>query len=93
MPLRRWLGTLDRVRAFDSETRGGGRQRGGIDRRPAAGVSPAFAVKQRTADSLRNELAAREQTLSSLREIAASLLPKANIGLRMAGATLPACRS
>ncbi|MFN4327225.1 MAG: ATP-binding protein [Azonexus sp.] len=77
MPLRRWLGTLDRVRAFDSETPRGRAvsEEVSIDDLPLE-FRPAFAVMQRTADSLRNELAAREQTLSSLREIAASLLAK-----------------
>ena len=77
MPLRRWLGTLDRVRAFDSEAPRG--QAAGetvsIDDLPLE-FRPAFEVMQRTADSLRNELAAREQTLSSLRQIAASLLAR-----------------
>ena len=77
MPLRRWLGTLDRVRAFDSEEPRG-RAAGeevSIDDLPLE-FRPAFEVMQRTADSLRNELAAREQTLSSLRQIAASLLAR-----------------
>jgi signal transduction histidine kinase/ActR/RegA family two-component response regulator len=80
IPLRRWLGTLDRVREFDT-----------AQAQPSIAVEtvdpvdiplefrPAFEVLQRTADSLRKELASREQTLGSLREIAASLLSSSEL--------------
>ena len=80
IPLRRWLGTLDRVREFDT-----------AQAQPSIAAEtvdlvdiplefrPAFEVLQRTADSLRKELASREQTLGSLREIAASLLSSSEL--------------
>ncbi|MCH2221218.1 MAG: hypothetical protein MK097_12995, partial [Dechloromonas sp.] len=80
IPLRRWLGTLNRVREFDT-----------AQAQPSIAAEtvdlvdiplefrPAFEVLQRTADSLRKELASREQTLGSLREIAASLLSSSEL--------------
>ena len=77
MPLRRWLGTLDRVRAFDRDEPAGkaGLPMASIEDLPLE-FRPAFEVMERTADSLRKELETREQTLTTLKEIAASLLPK-----------------
>ena len=75
LPLRRWLGTLERVRHFDHAT--GGQSAGDPDvdaEDVPLEFRPAFDVLQRTADSLRKELQAREQTIASLRAIAASLL-------------------
>ena len=80
IPLRRWLGTLDRVREFDTA-----RTQPLIAAETVDPVDiplefrPAFDVLQRTADSLRKELASREQTLGSLREIAASLLSSSDL--------------
>lgn len=78
MPLKRWLGTLDRVRAFDNDRPQEGVGFDSPDELPLE-FRPAFEVMQRTADSLRKELAAREQTLSALKGIAASLLSKSEI--------------
>ena len=75
-PLKRWLGTLDRVRAFERDFR--------TDAVGAAAALSAdvpsefrepFEVLQRTADSLRRELDAREQALGTLRHVVASLVP------------------
>lgn len=77
MPLRRWLGTLDRVSAYRSEksTEGAANELALINDLPME-FRPAFEVVRRTADSLRRELETREETLSALKEIAAGLLPK-----------------
>ena len=77
LPLRRWLGTLDQVRVFDRDESDGkaGAPLVSVDDLPLE-FRPAFELMERTADSLRKELETREQTLSSLKEIAASLLPK-----------------
>ena len=75
LPLKRWLGTLDRVRAFDTDLQNnvGAAKPAPIDDVPLE-FQPAFEVLKRTADSLRRELASREQALKSLQEVAASLL-------------------
>jgi hypothetical protein len=67
-PLRRWLGTLDRVHAFERDFL----HKGDYANAALAADLPvefqgAFAVLQRTADSLRKELEQRKQALSSLR--------------------------
>ena len=80
IPLRRWLGTLDRVREFDTAQAQPSIAAETVD--PVdipLEFRPAFEVLQRTADSLRKELASREQTLGSLREIAASLLSSSEL--------------
>ncbi|QRM18704.1 response regulator [Dechloromonas sp. TW-R-39-2] len=78
-PLRHWLGALKRVGAFERDFPSAGNAAGNaaeaalIDDVPLE-FRPAFELLQRTANSLRSELAAREQALKSLREIVASLL-------------------
>ena len=74
-PLRRWLGTLERVHHFERDFRldGNGVDATLIDDVPLE-FRPAFEVLQRNATSLRTELESREQALNSLREIVASLL-------------------
>ena len=74
-PLKRWLGTLDRVRAFElALVPGGEAVVAPIDDVPLE-FRPTFALLQRNAESLRRELDIREQALKSLREVVASLLP------------------
>ncbi|WP_153132722.1 ATP-binding protein [Dechloromonas hortensis] len=79
-PLRHWLGTLDRVNSFERDFRGDGQAANAalIDDVPLE-FRPAFEVLQRTANSLRNELEAREQALNALREVVASLLPASEL--------------
>jgi len=80
MPLKRWLGTLDRVRDFDHRAeRLDGSAEGVLIEDVPLEFRPAFDVLQRTADSLREELHSKEQTLASLQEIAASLLSKSEL--------------
>ena len=75
-PLKRWLGTLDRVHSFerDFHSNADAANAALVDDVPLE-FRPAFEVLQRTADSLRRELVMREEAISSLREIVASLLP------------------
>ena len=76
-PLRSWLGTLDRVSRFEpgfQQAGAGGGDMVRIDDVPLE-FRPAFGVLQRTADSLRSELDARNHALAALRKIVASLLP------------------
>ena len=77
-PLQRWLGTLQRVHAFEQDFRldGNAANAALVDDVPLE-FRPAFAVLQRTADSLRKELEVREQALTSLRSVVAGLLPVA----------------
>ena len=74
-PLKRWLGTLERVNNFERDFRldGNAADAALIDDVPLE-FRPTFEVLQRTANSLRMELDSREQALKSLREIVASLL-------------------
>ena len=80
-PLRRWLGALQRVGAFERDFRvdGNAADAALIDDVPLE-FRPTFEVLQRTANSLRTELATREQALHSMREIVASLLHVSEIG-------------
>ena len=80
-PLRNWLGTLDRVRAFEHQF--------AVDDPVAAETllhdvpaefRPAFEVVQRSASNLKAELVRRDQALQSLREVMASLLPASSFG-------------
>jgi signal transduction histidine kinase/CheY-like chemotaxis protein len=79
-PLKRWLGTLDRVHIYERDFQ--------LDSDPADTAliddlplefRPTFEVLQRTTNSLRAELNAREQALASLREIVASLMNTSEI--------------
>ena len=81
LPLKRWLGTLERVHSFaGDQAQHDPAQPGGppIDDVPLE-FKPAFEILERTADSLRRELADRKQTMSSLQEIAASLLSQSEL--------------
>ena len=75
-PLRKWLGTLDRVQAFERALRAGE-----IDAAKALeGEVPAefratFDVLSRTARSLRDQLQSKENALRSLREVLRGLVP------------------
>jgi len=76
-PLRHWLGSLDRVHAL-----GGGMSGAGMESDEELENIPlefrqTFEVLKRTAGSLRRELHAREQALTSLREALAGMLPEA----------------
>jgi signal transduction histidine kinase/ActR/RegA family two-component response regulator len=75
-PLKRWLGTLDRVRTFEQHLGLEGQMAGAalIEDLPTE-FRPTFELLQRTADSLRQELALREQAIDSLRHVLASMLP------------------
>jgi signal transduction histidine kinase/CheY-like chemotaxis protein len=77
-PLRHWLGSLDRVHAFEADFRTGGDQAGEVllDNVPAE-FRQTFEVLNRTATSLRKELAAREEALLSLRGALLGMLPEA----------------
>ncbi|MBU3697566.1 ATP-binding protein [Dechloromonas sp.] len=71
-PLRKALGTLDRVHALDAG-------KDAADREPdiedvPLEFRPAFAIIQRNASSLRRELESREKALAALRELLASML-------------------
>jgi len=71
-PLRKALGTLDRVHDLDAGT-------DATDREPdiedvPLEFRPAFAIIQRNASSLRRELESREKALAALRELLASML-------------------
>jgi len=90
-PLKRWLGTLDRVRAFEPVLLPGGESLvpTPIDDVPLE-FRPTFEVLQRNADSLRRELEIREQALKSLREVVASLLPVSELDGREANDDLAA---
>jgi len=80
-PLKRWLGTLERVSNFerDFQLDGNAADAALIDDVPLE-FRPTFEVLQRTANSLRMELDSRAQALKSLREIVASLLHKSELG-------------
>jgi len=80
-PLKRWLGTLERVSNFERDFRldGNAADAALIDDVPLE-FRPTFEVLQRTANSLRMELDSREQALKSLREIVASLLHTSDLG-------------
>jgi signal transduction histidine kinase/DNA-binding NarL/FixJ family response regulator len=75
-PLKRWLGTLQRMNSFEQENRHPGAV---ADDAMIADLPlefrPAFEVLQRNADSLRRELEWRNEALNSLREILQSMLP------------------
>ncbi|MBY0453773.1 MAG: response regulator [Burkholderiaceae bacterium] len=75
-PLKRWLGTLEQVQYFEIDYPQDGDNPEGIlaDNLPLE-FRPAFDLLRRTAESLRSELASREQSLSALRSIAATLMP------------------
>ena len=75
-PLKRWLGTLDRVHTFerDFQSNSDSANTALVDDVPLE-FRPAFEVLQRTADSLRRELLMREEAIASLRGIVANLLP------------------
>ncbi len=74
-PLKRWLGTLERVRAYDPATPHITGTSAALDTEDIPlEFRPAFEVLRRNAESLRSELEARERAIRSLQEVAASLL-------------------
>ena len=76
-PLKRWLGTLGRVHAFERDFRNNGSSADDeLVKDVPSEFRPAFEVLQRTAQSLRKELDSREQALTSLRATVSSLLPE-----------------
>jgi len=77
-PLRHWLGSLDRVHALEGGISGDGvlASEELLDNVPLE-FRQTFVVLNRTATSLRKELDAREQALTSLRAALAGLLPAA----------------
>ncbi len=76
-PLRRWLGTLERVQEFERDLRAGK-----IDASKAlegdvpAELRATFDVLSRTARTLREQLDARDNALKSLRGVVRELLPE-----------------
>jgi len=80
-PLRRWLGTLDRVQTFEAQFASD--EELAVSRLledVPAEFRPAFEVVQRTAASLKAELQQRQKALRSLREVVASLMPASAVG-------------
>ena len=75
-PLRHWLGSLDRVYAYEADFANDGDLAGRVLLNDVPlEFRHTFEVLDRTAQSLRKELKAREQALASLREVLARLLP------------------
>ncbi len=73
-PLKRWLGTLDRVQLFEGGTPTGREaDEAALIADVPAEFRPMFEVLNRTANSLRRELASREKALVSLREVLSGL--------------------
>ncbi|WP_300439864.1 ATP-binding protein [Zoogloea sp.] len=73
-PLKRWLGTLDRVRHFDESIASGQRPGdAGLLADLPLEFRPMFDVLNQTATRLAHELAMREKALVSLREVLAGL--------------------
>jgi len=73
-PLRRWLSSLDRIRLFEQHA---AEKSESDEPLSIADVPlefrPAFALLDRTAASLRSELASREKALATLRELLSGL--------------------
>ena len=75
-PLRAWLGTLDRVQAFERALRAGEIDAGkALDGDVPAEFRTTFDVLSRTARSLRDQLNAKENALKSLRTVLRGLVP------------------
>ncbi len=90
-PLKRWLGTLDRIGAFESGFGSAGEAaESALIQDVPLEFRPAFELVQRTANSLRVELDSREQALASLREIVASLLHTSELNSQNASDDIPA---
>ncbi|MEY8877468.1 MAG: PAS domain-containing sensor histidine kinase, partial [Leptothrix sp. (in: b-proteobacteria)] len=82
LPLVRWLGKLGQVQAFEQALRSGEALpalRGGSDDAPVE-FRQTFDVLERTAASLRAELATRESALIALRQVLEGLMPGAQGG-------------
>jgi len=84
-PLRHWLGSLERVRRYEA---GGAYSQGGgedsLDSIPLE-FRHTFEVLKHNADSLRKELAAREQALDTLRSTLSGLQPEAEAAAAQSG--------
>ena len=78
-PLRHWLGSLERVHAFEIDFPNDGELAGKalLENLPLE-FRHTFEVLNRTTNSLRQELQARERALISLRGVVAGLLPSAD---------------
>lgn len=75
-PLKRWLGTLERVRTFENAFQNdAAAATAALNKDVPLEFRNTFEVLQRTAESLRRELDSREQTLASLRKIVSNFLP------------------
>lgn len=79
-PLQKWLGALEKVYDYENTT--------GVRDSQASELlindvptefRPAFELLKRTADSLRNELHARDEALLLLRQIVAKLVPESAV--------------
>ncbi|BAL25614.1 response regulator [Azoarcus sp. KH32C] len=79
LPLKRWLGTLERVQSFErDQAQGVDSSAELIDEVPAE-FRHMFEVLANTSNTLRKELATRENAMNSLRSLLESILP-ANAG-------------
>jgi signal transduction histidine kinase len=77
IPLRRWLGALERVQTFEANfsQQPGTAEMAMFDDVPLE-FRPTFEVLQRTATHLRSALQNKEQALASLHQVLAGLLPE-----------------
>ncbi len=75
-PLKRWLGTLERVQSFELDRVRGIDSGAELINEVPLEFRPMFEVLANTSNSLRQELAAREQALTSLRALLETMLPE-----------------
>jgi two-component system sensor histidine kinase/response regulator len=74
-PLKRWLGALERVQSFEHDRVRGIDSGAELISEVPLEFRPMFEVLANTSNSLRQELAAREQALTSLRALLETMLP------------------
>jgi PAS domain S-box-containing protein len=75
-PLKRWLGTLERVQSFELDRVRGIDSGAELINEVPLEFRPMFEVLANTSNSLRQELATREQALTSLRALLETMLPE-----------------
>jgi PAS domain S-box-containing protein len=75
-PLKHWLGTLERVQSFELDRVRGIDSGAELINEVPLEFRPMFEVLANTSNSLRQELAAREQALTSLRALLETMLPE-----------------
>ena len=85
-PLSRWLGSLERVRTFEADFQNDATEAGeALLKDVPEEFRPTFEVLNRTAGSLRKELASREQALASLRGVLDGRMPVGATAAREGG--------